>query len=214
MTQTLDLPVDRFYFLRHGQTPSNAKGVFQGSLDVPLSKLGLEQAEAAAKILSSEPIAAIAASPMTRVRQTLAPTAAHFGMQPAFHDGFRERNFDSLEGTPVPQSGITNTTERARQFMAFWRSPPAGVETLDAFYGRVKLASETLVQQDNTLVVAHGGVLRALLDLMGKGAFLTQNVFANARPIRFERVASGAGDGSNWRFFAYSRSKGGFMALD
>ena len=76
MSNTLDLPVDRFYFLRHGQTPSNAKGVFQGSLDVPLSDLGQEQARAASVIFAEEPIKAIAASPMTRVRQTLAPRIA------------------------------------------------------------------------------------------------------------------------------------------
>lgn len=210
MSNTLDLPVDRFYFLRHGQTPSNAKGVFQGSLDVPLSDLGQEQARAASVIFAEEPIKAIAASPMTRVRQTLAPTAEHFGLDPAFHEGFKERNFDKLEGTPVPQAGTTNTTERARQFMAFWRSPPEGVEPLVDFYGRVKLASESLVKDENTLVVAHGGVLRAILDLMGKDEFLTQNVFANARPIRFERK----GTGDDWRFFAYSKSKAGFVALD
>lgn len=210
MTLTFDVPVTRFYFLRHGQTPSNAKGVFQGSLDVPLNDNGQDQARSAGEILAAEPISGIAASPMTRVRQTLAPTAAHFGYEPEFHDGFKERNFDSLEGTPVPQSMSKDPTERAAEFMAFWYSPPAGVETIDAFYERVKSAMEAKVRQDNTLVVAHGGVLRALLDLMGKREYLTQNVFANARPIRFER----AGLKGDWRFYAYSKSKAAFIELE
>ncbi|MGA0234298.1 MAG: histidine phosphatase family protein [Alphaproteobacteria bacterium] len=210
MTMTLDLPIQRFYFLRHGQTPSNAKGVFQGSRDVPLNENGLEQAQAASQIFADEPLSRIVASPMTRVRQTLAPTAEHFGFEPTFHDGFKERNFDELEGTPVPQSLSKDPSTRAKEFMEFWYSPPKGVETIDDFYSRVKEATEGLVQTENTLVVAHGGVLRALLDLMEKQEYLTQNVYANARPIRFERT----GTGDRWRFFAYSKSKGGFVDLD
>lgn len=210
MTQTLDLAVERFYFLRHGQTPSNAKGVFQGSQDVPLNDNGLNQAVAAAEIFKGEPLTGIVASPMTRVRQTLAPTAAHFGFTPTFDEGLKERNFDSLEGTPVPQSMSQDPTTRAKEFMTFWYSPPKGVESIDDFYGRVKTATEDNLTVNDTLVVAHGGVLRALLDLMQKQQYLTQNVYANARPIRFERTASDGG----WRFFAYSQSNRGFFELD
>jgi len=210
MELSLNLPIERFYFLRHGQTPSNAKGVFQGSLDVPLNDNGQDQARAAATILAEEPLTRIVASPMTRVRQTLAPTAAHFGFEPAFNEGLVERNFDSLEGTPVPQALAKDPETRAREFMNFWYSPPTGVETIDDFYGRVKSATEAEVTANNTLVVAHGGVLRALLDLMAKPEYLTQNVFANARPVRFERT----GTGDAWRFFAYSKSNGGFVELD
>lgn len=210
MEMTLNLPVNRFYFLRHGQTPSNAKGVFQGSRDVPLNDNGLAQAQAAAEIFATEPLSGIVASPMTRVRQTLAPTAQHFGFEPSFHDGFKERNFDELEGTPVPQSLSKDPSTRAKEFMDFWYSPPQGVETIDDFYSRVKEATESQVEAEDTLVVAHGGVLRALLDLMQKQEYLTQNVYANARPIRFERT----GSGDQWRFFAYSKSNNGFVELD
>lgn len=206
----LNVPVDRFYFLRHGQTPSNAKGVFQGSQDVPLNENGLQQARAAAEIFAAEPVSAIVASPMTRVRQTLAPTAEHFGYQPVFDDGLKERNFDALEGTPVPQSMSQDPTTRAKEFMAFWYSPPEGVETIEDFYGRVKSATESTITGDDMLMVAHGGVLRALLDMMQKPEYLTQNVFANARPVRFERKTGGDG----WRFFAYSKSNAGFIELE
>lgn len=210
MEMTLNLPVNRFYFLRHGQTPSNAIGVFQGSRDVPLNDNGLAQAQAAAEIFAAEPLSGIVASPMTRVRQTLAPTAQHFGFEPTFHDGFKERNFDELEGTPVPQSLSKDPSTRAKEFMEFWYSPPQGVETIDDFYSRVKVATESQVEAEDTLIVAHGGVLRALLDLMQKQEYLTQNVYANARPIRFERT----GSGDQWRFFAYSKSNNGFVELD
>lgn len=210
MKLILNLPVNRFYFLRHGQTPSNAKGVFQGSQDVPLNDNGLSQAQAASTIFAHEPLSAIVASPMTRVRQTLAPTSQHFGFDPDFDDGLKERNFDALEGTPVPQSISQDPSTRAKEFMAFWYSPPKGVESIDDFYGRVKTAMESKVKAENTLVVAHGGVLRALLDLMQKPQYLTQNVYANARPIRFERQAPD----DEWRFFAYSQSNKGFVELD
>ena len=94
--------------------------------------------------------------------------------------------------------------------MEFWYSPPQGVETINDFYSRVKVATESQVEAEDTLIVAHGGVLRALLDLMQKQEYLTQNVYANARPIRFEST----GSGDQWRFFAYSKSNNGFVELD
>ena len=91
--------------------------------------------------------------------------------------------------------------------------PQVGVEQaalrIDALESQQK-ATETKVQLENTLVVAHGGVLRALLDLMGKPEYLTQNVFANARPIRFERDDPRG----PWRLYAYSKSNRGFVDLD
>ena len=59
-----------FWFLRHGETDWNARGVSQGNVDVPLNATGMAQAHAAAALLRHRGIAALVASPLSRTRVT------------------------------------------------------------------------------------------------------------------------------------------------
>lgn len=65
------------YLLRHGETVWNTLGRFQGQLDSPLTRLGIEQADAVAGLLRAE-IAGDAqsfemqVSPLGRARETAA----------------------------------------------------------------------------------------------------------------------------------------------
>src|SRR5690242_19897803 len=43
-----------FWFLRHGETDWNAQGLSQGNVDIPLNKVGLEQARRAARTLEGQ----------------------------------------------------------------------------------------------------------------------------------------------------------------
>ena len=58
------------YFVRHGQTAWNDIGRFQGSTDVPLNLLGIEQAEKAALALKDIHFDAIYSSPLNRAQVT------------------------------------------------------------------------------------------------------------------------------------------------
>ena len=58
------------YFVRHGQTAWNDIGRFQGSTDVPLNLLGIEQAEKAALALKYIHFDAIYSSPLNRAQVT------------------------------------------------------------------------------------------------------------------------------------------------
>lgn len=60
----------RLILVRHGESEWNRIGRYQGQLDAPLSELGLRQAEALAKRLSTEKLDAIYASPLQRARRT------------------------------------------------------------------------------------------------------------------------------------------------
>ena len=44
------MPVPKIYYIRHGETPWNAEGRFQGTQDIPLNDLGRSQAMAAGAI--------------------------------------------------------------------------------------------------------------------------------------------------------------------
>lgn len=72
----MSLPT-QLYLLRHGEVEASAQGVFVGARDVELSPRGHEQAAALAAYLAERPMDAVYASPMRRVRQTLAPWQVH-----------------------------------------------------------------------------------------------------------------------------------------
>ena len=87
-----------FYFVRHGETETNAAGLIAGSLDVVLTARGREQAFAAGEALSSEPITAIYVSPLKRARETAEPIAARFHLPLIILDDLAERRWGALEG--------------------------------------------------------------------------------------------------------------------
>jgi broad specificity phosphatase PhoE len=58
------------YMVRHGETPWNVEGRYQGQLDPPLSKKGRQQAQATANSLAPLGFDAIFSSDLARARQT------------------------------------------------------------------------------------------------------------------------------------------------
>jgi broad specificity phosphatase PhoE len=60
----------RLFLIRHGETEWNVKGVFRGRVDVPLSDVGVKQAEALGNYLSEVDFEAIYSSPLKRSLDT------------------------------------------------------------------------------------------------------------------------------------------------
>src|SRR5687768_2128817 len=85
-----------FYYLRHGETEANASRIIAGSLDVDLTPLGREQAQAAARALSREPITAVYSSPLRRARETAEPVAEALALPIILIGEIAERNWGEL----------------------------------------------------------------------------------------------------------------------
>lgn len=179
--QTLDTDCDRFYFLRHGQTPRNALRIFQAP-DEPLSPLGIEQAQSAASLLAQELLGAIVSSDMARAWQTAGIVVARPELTRhtvIAHAGLRERNFGMLNGTSAVNID--------------WACSPKGGETLEAFVSRTRLGlGFALTHAAPTLVVAHGGTLYVLMALLKLE--LSLHLIGNAQPLLFQRRRGQAGD--------------------
>ena len=101
------MPVTKLYLIRHGQSDGNAEGRFGGHGPTPLSKLGLKQAEATAKLLAQEGINSIYSSDLLRAVQTAEPLSKLTGVPVIATSAFRERNVGVLEGLTFDESKET-----------------------------------------------------------------------------------------------------------
>ena len=88
----------RVLLIRHGQSEGNAEGRFGGHTATPLSPRGRLQAEATARILSSENLTAIYSSDLSRAVETAMPLARLTGLDVEQTDAFRERSVGVMEG--------------------------------------------------------------------------------------------------------------------
>jgi len=173
--------VQRFYFLRHGQTARNALRIFQ-NIDEPLNSNGLAQAERAAELLAielaAEPVVHIVCSDAPRAHTTALAVARRLQREPVPHTGLRERHFGALIGSSSADID--------------WDCAPEGGETLDQFVARTLAAlAEAVAHPATVLVVAHGGTLHVLAAALRVSA--DASLLANAQPLRFDR------DGDGWR---------------
>jgi 2,3-bisphosphoglycerate-dependent phosphoglycerate mutase len=176
MNKKLDIAVFTrpFYYLRHGETESNAAGTIAGSLDVELTALGREQARIAARALERAPITGIYASPLRRARETAQPIAEALGLTVTILDEIAERNWGDLEGMP------RHSHVRGEK--------PRGGESAETFMRRV-LSGFALIDAAVPLIVAHSGVFRVLCRTLN--IVEAEAPVANCLPLRFEPVADG-----------------------
>lgn len=162
-----------FWFLRHGETDWNARGLSQGNVDVPLNATGISQAKAAALLLRGRGVASIVSSPLSRARDTATMVGEALTLPVAIDDDLHEVSFGTQEAQPM-----------AGAWFAAWvegTATPQGAESFVELRARAVAAMNRALRQPfPVLVVAHGAFFRALRAEMG----LEPNVrTANAVPI-------------------------------
>ena len=156
----------RFLFVRHGFSLSNAKKTFTGQRDVPLSALGVRQAElASAYILSHYRPAALYASSLCRAAETLSPLAEALSLPISREDAFREifgGLWESMTGEEITAAYPEDHAIWAEQF-AFSR-PTGGESVLEVQERALSRVLEIAhAHEGETVAVAtHAVVLRAL----------------------------------------------------
>ena len=79
-----------WYLVRHGETEWNAAARMQGRLDSGLTPLGREHAKCSGQLLARLGVDAIFASPLGRVRETLAIAAQDLPLPVVFDDRLEE----------------------------------------------------------------------------------------------------------------------------
>ena len=158
----------RILLARHGETPWNAEGRYQGQEDIPLSPVGEAQARALGARLADVRIDRAVASPLSRARTTAEYALGDARREAlALDPGLMEIAHGTWEGLLASEIRDRDG-ERLRQ----WREAPdtvlmPGGESLQMVFDRAwpafAKAAEGLGDDDTLLVVAHDAVNRVLL---------------------------------------------------
>jgi broad specificity phosphatase PhoE len=158
----------RVWFVRHGQTAWNEQGRFCGHTDIPLSVRGGAQAEWLARFLHiaiTRPVH-VYSSDLSRARETANVLAAPFHVPVQTSPAWREIDFGAFEGLTY-QEVETRFPGKLGFFMEPDRYAPLDGESLTHVVERTQAALTQLMGNESpshdSIVVSHGGTLRALL---------------------------------------------------
>ena len=166
-----------FYFLRHGQIDWNVQGRVAGQVDVPLNRVGIEQAHIASDKMKSLSFDAIFASPFERALKTAEIVNKHHNHTINLTDEFKPRSWGAGEGA-VKGPGFKDLY----MYETDPKKLPQGAELNVDFSKRIVQGFEKIQQTDQTsLIVAHGGVFFFLCEYLG----IKNMSAANAEPMLF-----------------------------
>jgi probable phosphoglycerate mutase len=160
----------QFYFVRHGETEFNNRGIVSGDQDVPLSSAGIAQSLAAAEIVADLNIASAFCSPLTRALDTARNILSKTTLSPLVINGLKERHWGRLQGISKKDLDKFDFTEN-------------GVEDWDIFSRRTIEALRSVEAIPPVLVVAHSGTFRVLLNHLKID--LEKKQVRNSHPYRF-----------------------------
>lgn len=152
------------HFIRHGKTDWNNDNRYQGTSDIPLNETGRQQAATLASAMEGESWDRIVSSPLSRAFETAQAVAGAIGIPEAdiiLDKRAVERSYGDAEGLTIPEReaiwpggnwpGLEDWENVARR----------GMEMIE------DLARDYPVQR--IIVVAHGGLINALLATISRG---------------------------------------------
>ena len=160
--------MNQWIFLRHGESIANQQRVFSGHQDVELTEHGREQAIQAGvqikQLLRGQVPHTAWSSDLIRARETatLALSAAHFDCTLNIDPALRERNLGDWQGHCIDALKASGE----RDILLTWKGHAPGGESLADISLRAVQLLKSLPQQGPILIVAHGGLIRALVGLL------------------------------------------------
>lgn len=190
------------YIIRHGQTDFNAQIRFQGSMDIPLNDVGRGQALRNGKKLF-EILGAdtkefdFVSSPLSRARETMEIIRSELKLPTSDYridERLTEISFGDWEGHTAPELQQKFPDIYAQREANKWIFTPPG-ENAES-YEKLALRIAPAFEDDKkpTICVCHGGVIRAVLHIIGKVC----GTDAAATNIPQDRFLSIKGGKSEW----------------
>ncbi len=175
--------MDHFYFIRHGQTDANLRGLLCGcAWDIDINETGIQQAKQAARIIEKyEDIRVICSSPLRRTKQTTQIVNEKFNRPIIYITDLREWDLGDWDRVPF---------EKLKHLFLGDGEPENGEKRAE-FQTRVASALEKCRQQTQPiLIVSHGGVALAMQTILNINSAKVEN----GKPYRFFQK------GNHWHF--------------
>lgn len=133
------------YLIRHGETPWNVEGRYQGQLDPPLTERGRRQAQATARELASISFEAIYSSDLARAHQTAQALAEESGLDIQLDPRLREINQGEWQGVLIGDIRARWPEEIRGWEQDPWHHHPPGGERLAEVQQRLLAAVDEIV---------------------------------------------------------------------
>jgi probable phosphoglycerate mutase len=174
------------HLLRHGQTEHTPERRFSGRNDLPLSRTGRAEAEAAAVRAGELGIEVIVASPLRRTRETAEAVGTALGLPVQFDDDLVELDFGALEGLSADEARATHPLATRRFWADVTVAAPGGESVADVS-ARVARARRRILTEHagrTVLVVSHVTPIKLLLAAgLGAGDDVVHRVFLEAASL-------------------------------
>jgi broad specificity phosphatase PhoE len=162
------VPSKTWYLVRHGETEWNAASRMQGQLDSRLTSLGREHAVSSARLLARLGVDTVFASPLGRVRETVAILQAELPLAVTYDDRLKEWSAGDWSGelyADIPRRWPVEWAAWDADRYGY-RSP--GGENFEDLIerGRAFLVDARSSPGTRIAVIAHGFLNRALAGLL------------------------------------------------
>ena len=148
----------KLYVARHGQTQWNAENKVCGHTDLPLTGVGIAQAQALAEKAEALGIDLILSSPLQRAYRMAEIIGARCGAEVQVEERLIEQNYGVYEGVDRQDPGFL---ANKRQFAVRY---PGGESMMD-MAGRIYPLLEEIRErysEKTVLLACHGGVCRVI----------------------------------------------------
>jgi broad specificity phosphatase PhoE len=158
----------KIYVVRHGVTKNNKLGLINGSgVDESLEPEGFKQAEEAISKIPKG-VTRMFVSDMLRTKQTADVINKELNLPVSFHPELKEVHFGQLAGKSWINIEKEGLASRQKYLDIHYDFTSHGGESAEQVKTRLRKMIEKIKEEypnESVLIVAHGGVLRALYSM-------------------------------------------------
>ena len=187
---------NKLVLVRHGQSESNAKNLFSGWHDSPLTTLGEDEAIQTGIELANIEFSYVFSSTLVRAYDTAQIILQQNNFQSpeiTQHDELKQRDYGDLTGMNKHDIAQLYGEEIVKIWRKDFTTIPLNGESLEQTYNRIVpfYKEEILpkIKEGNVLVSAHGGSLRVLIKHIEKIAVCHVNKIEikTGEPVIYEQ---------------------------
>lgn len=183
------------YIARHGQDEDNANGILNGQRDMPLTKLGRQQAVDLGKEIIKDGITidTVYASPLIRAKDTAKIVLDEIGLEktPIILPKLIERDYGVMTGRSVAEREAMRGPTVIRSAAGIYKLDQEGAETFPKLFARAQHALSNIKSRHAeggfVLIVCHGEIGK-MIYAAGKGISwrmaLEEFYFANGKIVQ------------------------------